>query len=387
MRGGLATVVVLAVMAAAAPALGSTDAPDFEAPFPCRQQWMASTRPDHSPNIYSVDFNRYDDYRNAVVASAPGVVTTVSDAGDSGYGKLVIVDNGDGWLTYYAHLDEQWVVPGQRVDQGQFIGLLGTTGHSTGPHLHFEQRLNGTTRPAVFHDQALVYNTEITSRNCGDVPVVGDWNGDRQIDLGVFRRSATPKFRLRLPDGTASQVTLGASADEPVTGDWNGDGVSDLGTWDRTTRTFSLTTRRGTTTVAFGGLKDKPVTGDWDGNGVTDLGAFRPRTGTFRLRFADGSLTRFRFGAVGSTPVTGDWNGDGRTDIGVFDAGTGVWVMRNDDGSTRTRTFGAPGSMPVTGDWNGNGKADVGVWSPDTATYSLRSDRGRVQQLKWGRPR
>jgi len=377
----------LAVVGTAAPAVAGTD-PDFEAPFPCRQQWTASTRPDHSPNVYSVDFNRYDDYRNAVVASAPGVVSTVSDAGSSGYGKLVVVDHGAGWLTYYAHLDEQWVVPGQRVDQGQYIGLLGTTGGSTGPHLHFEQRLNGITRAAVFHGTRLVYDSEITSRNCGDVPVVGDWNGDRQADLGIFRRAATAKFRLRLPDATATDVPLGSSVAEPVAGDWDGDGVTDLGTWDRATKTFSLATEQETTTVQFGGRKDNPVTGDWDGDGRTDVGAFRPRTGTFRLLFPSGSQTRFRFGSVGSTPVTGDWNGDGRTDVGVFDAATGGWVLRNDDGTSKSFTFGEPGSLPVAGDWNGNGTTDVGVWSPKTATYTLRAaKKSQVQQIKWGLPR
>lgn len=387
-RIGIAAAGALAVFGTGGAAFASTD-PDFEAPFPCGQQWWAETRTGHSPSWYAVDFNRYDDYRDAVLSSAPGVVTTVTDAGDTSYGKYVIVDHGGGWTTLFAHLDAQWVVQGQRIDQGQYIGLLGTSGGSSGPHLHFEERLNRVDQPAVFHGERLVYNTEITSRNCGDVPVVGDWNGDRETDLGVYRQAATPKFRLRQPDGTATVVSSGAPTAEPVTGDWNGDGVADLGTWDRPSKTFSLSTARRTTAIRFGAVKDKPLTGDWDGNGRTDVGAFRPSTSTFRLRFADGSLTRFRFGSVSSTPVTGDWDGDGRTDIGVFDAATGVWVLRNGDGSKRSFTFGAPGSLPVVGDWNGNGSTDVGVWSPTTATYELRlgRDGSRVEQVKWGRPR
>lgn len=373
----------------AGPALAST-APDFEAPFPCGQQWWAQTRTGHSPSWYSVDFNRDgDDYRSAVLSSAPGIVTTVADVGNTSYGRYVVVDHGSGWTTLFAHLDEQWVVPGQRVDQGQYIGLLGTSGGSTGPHLHFEERMNRVDQPAAFHGKQLVYNTKITSRNCGDVPVVGDWDGDGQTDLGVFRRAATPKFRLRQPDTTATDVTMGAPAAEPVTGDWNGDEETDLGTWDRAGKTFSLSTAQGTKTIGFGGHQDMPVTGDWNGNGRTDLGIFRPGNSTFRLRFADGSVTRFHFGSVSSTPVTGDWDGDGRTDIGVFDGATGGWLLRNGDGSTKSFPFGVPGSLPVAGDWNGDGSTDVGVWSPTTATYTLRLGPGsrNVERIKWGLPR
>ncbi len=388
MVAAVAVAAVVAMLATAGPA-EALRAPDFEAPFPCGQRWSAETRAGHSPSWYSIDFNRDDDYRAPVLASAPGIVTTVADVGNTSYGKYVIVDHGRGWTTLFAHLDEEWVVQGQRVDQGHVIGLLGTSGGSTGPHLHYEQRLDRVDQPAVFHGKALVYNTEIKSRGCGDVPVVGDWNGDQRTDLGVYRRAATAKFRLRAPDATPIDMPLGTSAVDPVTGDWNGDGVTDLGFWDPRTTTFSLRKPRGiVSTIPFGGHRDRPVVGDWDGDGRTDVGVFRPGRSTFRLRFPDGSMVRVRFGAVGSTPVTGDWDGDGRSDVGVFDSRSGVWLLRNGDGSSRTVTFGAPGSLPVVGDWNGNGITDLGVWSPQTATYSLRHDRAhKVHLVKWGRPR
>ncbi len=380
---------VLAVAGIAGPAAAST-APDFEAPFPCGQVWSAQTRTGHSPSWYAIDFNRADDYRNAVLASAPGVVTTVSDLGNTSYGKYVVVDHGGGWSTLFAHLDAQWVVPGQRVDQGQLIGLLGTSGGSTGPHLHFEQRSNGTDQPAVFHGTPLVYNTDLRSHNCGDVPVVGDWSGRGRTAVGVFRRSKTSRFLLRRPGGASSDVAWGTPAAEPVTGDWNGNGVTDLGLWDPVTRTFSLRSARGkVTTVKYGRHKDVPVTGDWNGDGRTDVGVFRPKKGVFRLRASDGSTTRVRFGTVGSLPVTGDWNGNGTTDVATFDPATGAWRLRRDNGSARKFSFGAPGSQPVAGDWNGRGRTEVGVWSPRTATYELRRGRHgqRVQQISWGRHR
>ncbi|MDD5370985.1 MAG: M23 family metallopeptidase [Anaerolineaceae bacterium] len=61
---------------------------------------------------------------------------------EQGYGNLVILENGP-YRTYYAHLSEVPVVMGQVVHKGEVIGLTGNTGHSTGPHIHYEVRENG----------------------------------------------------------------------------------------------------------------------------------------------------------------------------------------------------------------------------------------------------
>ena len=76
-----------------------------------------------------------------VHVTADGVVTTEGWSG--GYGKLLIVDHGNGVETYYAHLSAFAVVPGQEVTRGQVIALSGGTGRSTGPHVHYEVRLHG----------------------------------------------------------------------------------------------------------------------------------------------------------------------------------------------------------------------------------------------------
>jgi murein DD-endopeptidase MepM/ murein hydrolase activator NlpD len=77
-----------------------------------------------------------------VHVTADGVVE--SAGWSTGYGKLIIVDHGNGIDTYYAHLSHFLVVPGQEVRRGQVIALSGGTGRVTGPHIHYEVRLHGT---------------------------------------------------------------------------------------------------------------------------------------------------------------------------------------------------------------------------------------------------
>jgi murein DD-endopeptidase MepM/ murein hydrolase activator NlpD len=78
---------------------------------------------------------------NPVRASADGTVTAAGWSG--GYGRVVDVDHGNGFSTRYAHLSAIDVHVGQSVKTGQIVGKVGSTGRSTGPHLHYETRLRG----------------------------------------------------------------------------------------------------------------------------------------------------------------------------------------------------------------------------------------------------
>jgi murein DD-endopeptidase MepM/ murein hydrolase activator NlpD len=78
-----------------------------------------------------------------VVATATG--TVVSAGWNGGYGKAIVIQHNDVQQTLYGHLSEISVQPGQQITQGSVIGLVGSTGNSTGPHLHFESRSPGGT--------------------------------------------------------------------------------------------------------------------------------------------------------------------------------------------------------------------------------------------------
>ncbi len=78
------------------------------------------------------------------VAAADTGVVSVPPFMRYGYGNYIIVDHGGGFSTLYGHLSEIYVKPGDRVARGQVIGRMGSTGRSTGTHLHFETRVNGT---------------------------------------------------------------------------------------------------------------------------------------------------------------------------------------------------------------------------------------------------
>jgi murein DD-endopeptidase MepM/ murein hydrolase activator NlpD len=165
-------IAMAALIAFSVPATAHADADvaalNLRTPFDCGQVWNANTRTNHNPQL-SVDFQRGDANGKNVLSSAPGKVTTVRDLGSTSYGKYIVVDHGGGVTTLYAHLSQFRVSVGQQVSTGTRIGNVGSTGGSTGPHLHYEQRHSGTPVKVVLNSVHVTYygNTSITSStNC-----------------------------------------------------------------------------------------------------------------------------------------------------------------------------------------------------------------------------
>ena len=93
----------------------------------------------------------------SIVAAGAGDVIYAGDNG--GYGKCVMIDHGNGVVTVYAHMSSIGVSYGQYVTAGQYIGAVGSTGISSGPHCHFEIRINGVqTDPAAYFSGLTYWN-------------------------------------------------------------------------------------------------------------------------------------------------------------------------------------------------------------------------------------
>lgn len=162
--------------------------PRFSAPYPCGERW---TYDHHSAEVrQALDFIRSDGATtdgSVQVASAPGVATRHVQAG--GAGNYVVIDHGDGWVTYHFHLSEYLVAHGAWVDRGEPIGRTGSTGASSGPHIHYEQLQGGVGRvihiegvslapyPAVYGVRHLVSENSCSSEGRH----VSTWGSDRPV--------------------------------------------------------------------------------------------------------------------------------------------------------------------------------------------------------------
>ena len=98
---------------------------------------------DYGPSHQGIDVTAYEG--TPVLASGAGVVVFVGWS-QYGYGNVIQIDHGTGWATVYAHLSAFNVTQCEFVGAGSVIGYSGSTGNSTGPHLHFEVRLDGVTK-------------------------------------------------------------------------------------------------------------------------------------------------------------------------------------------------------------------------------------------------
>ncbi len=217
--------------------------------------------------------------------------------------------------------------------------------------------------------------------------------------IGVYNPAAS-QFRLRnsnTPGAIDLTINFGQAGDLPVVGDWNGDGIKDVGVFRPGTGQFLI--RKPTiicnpfcipipltVTINFGQNGDLPVAGDWNNDGVESVGVFRPSAGQFFLtddNVANANVDHtLIFGQAGDLPVAGDWNADSKDTVGVFRPSATTFFLTNEDVANPnvniTSVFGIAEDLPLAGDYDGDGKDTIGVWRPSIATFFLSNNNAAV---------
>ncbi|MFF9977797.1 peptidoglycan DD-metalloendopeptidase family protein [Streptomyces erythrochromogenes] len=375
--------------------------PDFQMPFKCGETWRGASSPNHSPSVNAIDWTQGGSTLNSpVVASADGVVSRVRDLGNDSYGKYVVINHGGGWSTVYAHLNGFSVSTGATVKAGQQIGIVGSTGGSTGPHLHFEQRHDTVDQRTVFNGAPFGgsgrWAKSLTSKNCetktpepkpegpgdggtGSTGMVdlasADLNGDNVVDVAAVEAS-TGKLWLYKGASNGSiasggnRVLLGSGGWNGMTnltgGDFTGDGKDDIVAVEESTGKLWLYKGADNSTIASGGSRVLIGSGGWNGmsnltalnlNGdkIADLAGVEKSTGKLYLYpgTSSGQLAaRKEIGSGGwngMSNLTGmDLNNSGRQDLVAVEKSTGKLFMYPGD-----KGYLSPRIQIGSGGWNG----------------------------------
>jgi murein DD-endopeptidase MepM/ murein hydrolase activator NlpD len=143
-----------------------TTQPTFKLPYPtgivyrCTQGPGGSFSHTDSFTKYDLDFDTPNDKDEIVVAATDGIAYTHSDGGPNSFGNHINIDHGNSFFTVYAHLKSFLISNGEHVVQGQPIGIEGTTGFSTGDHIHFGLHTGDPKKDAINSTSILIGQIE-----------------------------------------------------------------------------------------------------------------------------------------------------------------------------------------------------------------------------------
>ena len=282
--------------------------PNFQLPFPCGQRWVLFSYPQHDPADRKIDMQRLDGTTGGspVVAALGGVVHELPDPGG------IEIDHGGGWFTLYLHMSVRSVQIGQRVSQGEQIGVVGHVG-TTVDHLHYELLYDANGDHDGTSDEIVVASFngveyymgangenryDVTSNNCGNTSVeltrLADVDGDGRADLVSFMGPGNDLWVYRNRGYGQAEVFAGYDAKRVAVGfdpartqlaDVDGDGRADLVTFMGSSNELWVYHNRGygqaevfsdadTKRVVVGFDPARTRLADVDGDGRADLASF-----------------------------------------------------------------------------------------------------------------
>ncbi|NUO57760.1 MAG: VCBS repeat domain-containing M23 family metallopeptidase [Hamadaea sp.] len=383
----LAAVLVVSASALPAPVSAAGTRPLFQLPFPCGDRWLMDTYPGHGDYKIDMTHSSGNSLGRAILASASGTVS-FAGWGDSG-GWWVMIDHGGGWQTQYLHMQyAPSVSQGQWVARGQRIGYVGSTGDSTGPHLHYVQYRDGARTEAYFNGVPSGMTTDysaaryITSYNgCSQPGEVSDFNGDGRADVIGVDSGGDMLFYPNNGGVFGATVQIGqgwGTFRQVMAADFSGDGHADiLGVdsggyfwyYPNNGNAISTTTRRqlgqGWGTFKFVMAADFSGDGHADILGVDSSGDlwYYPNNGN-----AISTTTRVQLGQGWGTfkhVFAADFSGDGQSDVLGVDSGGYLWYYPKNgttiSTSTRVQLGQGWGTFKhvFASDFSGDGHADI----------------------------
>lgn len=233
-------------------------------------------------------------------------------------------------------------------------------------------------------------SSNVSSQNwgaAGDIPAIGDFDGDGKTDFCVFRPSSSTWWILNSSDGTVRAMAFGVSGDLPAPGDFDGDGKTDVAVYRPSSgKWYVIGSGTGATSVhSFGNIGDVPSPADFDGDGRSDLAVWKQGARTFRwTESSTGAVSTAVLPQGSEQPVPADYDGDGRADPAARSA-SGWLILGSLSGGLQTISWQSLQDIAVPNDYDGDGRTDIAVWRSSNGTWYIRNSSDLSTRIvQWG---
>lgn len=369
---------------------------------------------------YKMDNNHVE-----IVAAASGTIINKFNGNfdrscmfNNGTWNAVYVRHADDSVAWYGHMKNNSLTSkniGDTVAQGEYLGIVGSSGNSTGPHLHFElynasnqlqdpyqgtcNNLNNFTWWANQRPYNYPFVNKLQTHNAE--PVFPQCPTTETVNTTEFFRPATPSANAVFAAYYRDQAA-GMNTDYTIL---RSDGTTFLN-WSHSPNIgfpssywywnfaiplnapagqwkFRTVFQAQTSEKTFAVVRS-PF--DFDGDNKTDLSIFRPSNGQWWFQqSSDNAVKAATFGTSTDKIVPGDYDGDTKTDIAFWRPSTGEWfVLRSSNNTFFAAPFGLLTDTPAPGDFDGDSKTDFAVFRPSTGTWYILKSTGGVQTTPFG---